>query len=354
MRNQEVVRQWKLLRTLDAHRHGATVDDLAKELNVTKRTIWRDMAALQEVGFPLTSDKDGKRTRWTLMNAPFKGLADLGVSMVELSSLYMGRAMVDAMAGAPFAAALATMTKKIEKALPPKMRDFLDRLPSLVEAKPGAVKKSGSKAHEAHLGKLIEASAERRVCGMKYFSASRGATKDYIVHPYRLVHANGGMYVLAWVPEYKEIRTFAVERIQKLSLQDTRFEIEAELSADAFGHSLGVNRGSPEKIVISFAPRIAAYVRERTWHKSQKTQDTSDGGVRMTLNVCADAPLRTWILGFGAFARVESPSWLAQEILEQLDEARDAYVPRLDFALPHRIFTSSHPRLPGIGTSRPS
>jgi predicted DNA-binding transcriptional regulator YafY len=353
MRNAEVIRQWKLLRTLDAHRHGATVDDLATELGVTKRTIWRDMAALQEVGFPLTSDSVGKRTRFMLMNAPFKGLADLGVSMVELASLYMGRAMVDGMAGAPFGAALAAMTKKIEKALPAKMRQFLDRLPALVEAKPTAVKKTRGKSYEQHLGNLIEACAERRVCVMKYFSASSGRAKDYNVHPYRLVHANGGMYVLAWVPEYAEIRTFAVERIEKLSLQPMRFEIEAELSADAFAHSLGVNRGTPERVVVSFAPRIASYVRERTWHRSQKLQDLPDGGVRMTLNVSVDAPLRTWILGFGAFAKVESPSWLAEEILEQLDEAREAYVPRLDIALPSRVF-SSHPRLPGLGGSRPS
>ena len=47
------------------------------------------------------------------------------------------------------------------------------------------------------------------------------------------------------------------------------------------------------------------------------------------------------------------PSWLAQEILEQLDQAREAYVPRLDITLPSRIFVT-HPRLPGLGSSRPS
>src|SRR5690606_27664628 len=59
MRNREVIRQWNLLRTLDARRHGATVAELARELSVTTRTIWRDLAALQEVGFPLTSMTDG-------------------------------------------------------------------------------------------------------------------------------------------------------------------------------------------------------------------------------------------------------------------------------------------------------
>jgi predicted DNA-binding transcriptional regulator YafY len=354
MRNAEVIRQWKLLRTLDSHHHGATVDDLAHELEVTKRTIWRDMEALQQVGFPLVSEKDARRTRWKLMNAPFKGLSDLGISMVELCSLYMGREMVNGMAGAPFGSALTTVCGKIEQSLPPRMRAFLDRLPALVEAKPGAVKKPNTKQHAEHLATLIEASSEQRVCAMRYFSASSGAAKNYVIHPYRLAHADGGMYLLAWVPAYGEIRTFAVERIQKLSRHEERFEIQADLPAEAFAHSLGVNRGKPDKVVVVFAPRIGAYVRERTWHKSQKLRDLPDGGLRMTLTVCIDAALRTWILGFGAFVRVESPAWLAQEILEQLDEAREAYVPRLDLSLPTRIFSAEQPKLPGMGGSRPS
>ena len=60
MRSAEVMRQWKILRTLDTQRLGKTVDALALQLNVHKRTIWRDMEALQEVGFPLTSEPDGR------------------------------------------------------------------------------------------------------------------------------------------------------------------------------------------------------------------------------------------------------------------------------------------------------
>lgn len=348
MRNAEVIRQWKILRTLDAQRHGKTVDALALQLNVGKRTIWRDMVALQDVGFPLMSEPDGRRTRWKLVNTPFKGLADLGLSTLELCSLYMARSMVTGMAGAPFGTALTAVARQIEKSLPPALRDFLDRLPALVEAKAGAVKKPGSKTYEDHVAKLIEASADQRAASMRYFSASRGVARDYVVHPYRLVHAHGGLYLLAWVPEYGEIRTFAVERIQKLSLQQERFEIQAELAPEAFAHSLGVNRGKPIRIVVRFQPRVASYVRERTWHASQKLVDLPDGGVRMTLQVSADAALRTWILGFGAFAKVESPSWLAEEILEQLEQAREAYVPRLDIALPQRVFLLEHPRLPAM------
>jgi predicted DNA-binding transcriptional regulator YafY len=351
-RNAEVIRQWNLLRTLDANRHGMTVDDLVRELNVTKRTVWRDLAALQEVGFALTDEKDGRRTRYKLEYAPFRGLTELGISLVELCSLYMGRAMVTSMAGAPFGNALAAVLKKLEKTLPPKMRTFLDRLPALIEAKSAPVKKRTTKAHDQYVEKLIEGSLDRRVCSMRYHSASRNRQKDYVVHPCRLVHAEGGLYLLAWVPEYNEIRTFAVERIHRLSLTEQRFQPIAEIAGDAFGHSLGVNRGKPEKIVVTFRPRVAPYIRERVWHKSQWLDDLPDGSVRVTMNVCIDWALRSWVLGFGPFAKVEAPSHFAEEILEQLEEAREVYSPPLDVALPTRLFFPEHPRLPGL--SRPS
>ena len=201
-RNAEVIRQWNLLRALDAQRHGATVNELSRDLKVTTRTIWRDLAALQEAGFPLVDERDGRQARWKLTGSPFRGLADLGVSTLELCSLYLSRAMVEGMAGAPFGPALKSICDKLERALPPKMRSFLDRLPTLLEAKPPAAKVASSKKHDQHLVRLIEASLEQRVCSMRYYSASSQRAKDYIVHPYRLVHADGGLYLIAWVPEY--------------------------------------------------------------------------------------------------------------------------------------------------------
>lgn len=354
MRHTEIVRQWTLLRTLEASRLGVTVNQLARELRVSTRTIWRDMEALQTAGFPLYSDKRGRETSWKLNAAPFKALADLGISLLELCSLYMGRAMVAGLAGAPFAGALAAMCQKVERTLPPKMREFLDRLPSIIESKAGSVKKAAAAAHNDDIGKLLEATLHQRVCRMRYFSVSSNRAKEYLVHPYRLVHAEGGMYLLAWVPEYQEVRTFAIERIRKLSLTEECFAIASALSTEAFGHSLGVHRGKPERIVVTFDARLAPHVRERVWHKSQRIEELANGRVRMTLHVCSDWALRSWILGFGPFVKVESPGRLAEEILAQIDAARDAYAPRFDFALPSCAFAIDHPRLPGLGPPRPS
>ncbi len=185
------------------------------------------------------------------------------------------------------------------------------------------------------------------MCRLLYFSVHSAREKDYELHPYNVAYADGGLYLTAYVPEYRQVRVFAMERVRKVTVQAKRFTPGTDLAADAFDGSLGVNRGGqPEKIVIDFTPRVAPYVREREWHASQRIEAMSDGGVRLTLKVCRDWALRTWVLGWGAHARVVTPSALASEILAQLNEARDGYVPRLVLDPAPATRPASHPTLP--------
>ena len=61
-------------------------------------------------------------------------------------------------------------------------------------------------------GRLLEATIHLRQASLVYHSQSSDRIKTYLVHPYRLAHAQGGLYLLAYVPEYQQVRTFAIER----------------------------------------------------------------------------------------------------------------------------------------------
>jgi predicted DNA-binding transcriptional regulator YafY len=54
--------------------------------------------------------------------------------------------------------------------------------------------------------------------------------------------------------------------------------------------------------------------------------DAETGGIRLTLDVCVDRALTSWILSFGPFARVVAPERLAREIAGQFEEALARYI----------------------------
>jgi len=323
-RNQEVIRQWKVLHALESSRHGATIDALADDLDVTTRTIRRDLAALQEAGFPLYDERDAEgRARWRLGGQVLKGL-ETGFTLAELCALYLSRNMLEAVGGTPFQRDLTLAFARLEKMLSPRMRQFLDRLPQVLAAKPGPRARASGSSPDI-VGRLLEATLHYRVARMKYHSVSSARMKDYLIHPYRLAFAQGGLYLLAYVPEYKDVRTFAADRIASISLEKQTFTPSREIPDDVFGNSLGVNTGPPSHVEIAFDERVTPYVRARVWHPSQTLRDSGDGGVVLTMEVCNDLALRSWILGWGASARVLAPAALANDIRADLNNASAQY-----------------------------
>ena len=323
-RNQEVIRQWKVLHALESSRHGAAIDALARELGVTTRTIRRDLAALQEAGFPLYDEPDDDdKVRWRLDGQVLKGL-EAGFTLAELCALYLSRNLLEAIAGSPFQRDLSNAFGRLEKMLSPRMRQFLDRLPTVLAAKPGPLTRGGASSADT-VARLLEATLHFRVVTMRYDSVSSRRVKDYLAHPYRLTFAQGGLYLLAFVPEYDAIRTFAVDRIASVSLEKRTFTPKHPVGDDVFANSLGVNTGPTAEVEVAFDARVAPYVRARVWHRSQEIRESDDGGLRLTMNVCHDWALRSWILGWGPFATVVAPAALAREVRADLEAASDRY-----------------------------
>lgn len=323
-RNQEVIRQWRLLHALESSRHGATIDGLASELDVTTRTIRRDLAALQEAGFALYDERDEEgRVHWRIDGQALHGL-ESGFTLPELCALYLSRNLLEAVAGSPFQRDLTNAFARLEKMLSPRMRQFLDRLPSVLAAKPGPGARGAATSPDI-VARLLEATLHFRVTTMTYHSVSSKRVKEYTIHPYRLAFAQGGMYLLAYVPEYKSVRTFAIDRITSVTLEKQTFTPRQDIGDDVFANSLGVNTGPPERVEIEFTADVAPYVRARVWHPSQDVRENGDGQMRLTMDVCHDWALRSWILSWGPFARVVSPAPLARAIRADLDAAGTHY-----------------------------
>jgi len=317
MRNAEVIRQWQILREIESRRTGATIYELAALVKVSTRTIRRDLHALQEAGFAVYDEGEETETkRWRLQTSPFRAVED-GLSVADVAALFLSRAAVESLSGWPLADELRQAFAKLERALNPRMREFLSTLPQVLTTKAGPRTRSSSGRLVDTTRRLFDAARDRRVIEMRYFSAMSNRAKTYTVEPYRLALAQGGLYLIAWVPQYGEFRTFSVDRIERLSLTDDTFKRTRELPQDIFGASMGVFWGDPTAVTVVFDASVSAFVRGRTWHDSQQIDDLPDGRVRMRLRVSDDWALRSWLLGFGAAVRVLEPRALADALARE-------------------------------------
>jgi predicted DNA-binding transcriptional regulator YafY len=326
-RHSEIVRQWRILLALEGRARGLTLAE-AQQIagdGVSDRTIRRDLDALGQAGFPIDTGKRDGKTAYSLNRDVFRGVAATGFSLSELCALHLSRTVLTAVAGGPFKDSLASAFDKLYEALPPSMWKFIESLPDALGAKEHASRPRGAASARA-IDVVMNAILARRRIRMRYHSFSSQQVKDYVVEPYRLAYAQGGLYLQAFVPDYSEMRTFAAQRIEQAIALEESFNPIADAPSDVFPDSLGAFSGTPETVVIEFSAAEAPYVREREWHASQVIEELPDGRIRLTLNVVIDWELQAWVMGFGPAARVIEPDAFARRIVESLEETRATYL----------------------------
>jgi predicted DNA-binding transcriptional regulator YafY len=322
MRNAEVIRQWRILKRIEAGRY-TSAPDLAEEHGVTERTIRRDIEALQEAGFPLYDERSDGRKVWRLIDG-YKQRLTQTFTLSELSALYFSKNLMSFLGGAPFAQDLEAAFEKIQEALPAKSLPYLARIQELFSARPDPWKDYSQK--QDVIASLIDAVLHQKQTRISYFSFNSKKTKTYTLDPYRVVYYHGGLYLYARAHEYGEVRTFAVERIEKMEVLDQNFEVPKDFSVSEYARgAFGIAGGKPEAVEVVFSAEMANYIRERVWHESQSLEERADGSVVLRMSVTPGFELQQWIKGFLPHVQVVKPAKLRETIGGDLEKARKQF-----------------------------
>jgi predicted DNA-binding transcriptional regulator YafY len=322
MRGDQLARQWRLIQLLAKRRYGAGLDDLAEELECHKRTVYRDLDALQFAGFPVTSTKRDGRVFYQLLDS-FE-LGEAPFTPDELMALAFSEDLLRGLAGTVFHDSIHSALAKIRASLGPELTAFLGRLHDSFRVLPGPHKRYTEASDTIRA--LNEAVLERRSVRIEYTTGRTGETGQRDLDPYRVWYRSGGLYVIGHDHKSGEVRTFAVDRIGSARLLDAHFEVPEGFDFEArTASAFGVVAEPPERVSIRFAPRWALYVQEHEWHPSQQIAKTADGGVELSMEVGIGEELRGWVLSFGSGAEVLAPESLRAEVAAELARAGATY-----------------------------
>ena len=321
-RNAQLIRQWAMLKQIETNR-WTTIADMADQHSVSTKTIRRDLAALMEAGFPLYDERYDGKVYWRL-SEEYKGLPLATLSLSETAAMYFSKKLVVNLAAPPFSDDIASAFKKIESALPERNIKFLDSLDSMISVRADAPK--DLEHRKATIRTVMDAVGEEVKLRMEYYSVHSQQKKTYTIHPYRLMYFRGGLYLFAFVEEYNQIRTFAIERIESIEKTREPFDKPKDFSVETYLESaFGVVKEEPFDVEIIFNADIAEYVRSRVWHPSQQVREIGGGRITMKMHVGGEFELGSWILSFGSSATIVSPDRLRRRVEAELVRALENY-----------------------------
>src|SRR3989338_6464142 len=123
-RGDQISRQWQILQILEARQAGVSVPDLASELDSNIRTIYRDMEALGDAGFPIFNEKEDGVERWRFVEG-YRRKMPIPLELTELMALAIARDHLKVFEGTVFSTSLQHALEKIRSMLKPEAHVFL-------------------------------------------------------------------------------------------------------------------------------------------------------------------------------------------------------------------------------------
>lgn len=286
-----------------------TAEELARFFEVTKRTIYRDIQALNESGVPIVS---AAGQGYWLMEGYF--LPPVSFNSNEVIMLLLGSEVMSSSFDAQYQKAAQNAVRKIEALLPEDIQKEVKYLKENIR-----FVTTDSQSHMEipdALQQVRSAIIKQNQINISYRKKGNNnstETSERSLDPHGLIHFNATWMLYAYCHLRKAMRMFRLDRITKLELSELKFERQAGFSVQA----LSGESHRPFRVELLFKPQYSQWVKEKPPFYMTKSEDTPEG-LKLSLQVRNLNDVSAWILSWGAAVKVLSPASLATQIQEEI------------------------------------
>lgn len=306
--------RWKTIISILKQGDKVTADLLAAKLEVSARTIHRDLDVLRDdLHAPIAFD--GSRRSFVLTEEEWQ-LRPVQLTESELFHLVVAAGMAGQFHGTPIAKGLSNLFHKLEGVL----EEPIDLDPALI-----ADKVSFHGGHPRAISSnvwrtLVGGLRNHQVIRLYYQAAGQRKPTTRDVEPVHLACRMGDWYLLARPEGTKETRTYALSRIKSAEPLRKYFYPKPTDSNRAARKTFArfVAQGSKRiKVRVRFTPESSEWIREREWHPEQDISEHRDGGLTIAMPIDGDKEALAWVLRWGAQAKVLAPKWLKDRVYKE-------------------------------------
>lgn len=215
-------RLFQLTNLLRGRRTAITAKTLAEKLEVSERTIYRDIQALELSGIPVEGEAGiGYRIRHNFELPP------LMFDRTEIIALLLGSRMVQAWSDKELAGAAGRAIDKINAILPDDLKVLIEQQTLLV---PDYFVQSDDADISQQIRQAIEEKRQIQLC----YNRADGQYSERTLNPLGMVFWGGKWTLIAWCHLRDNYREFRIDRMQQVTLLEQHFDITADCNLEHY------------------------------------------------------------------------------------------------------------------------
>lgn len=310
----------RLLKILTLLQSGGThnPDNLAIALDVSKRTVYRDINKLQSTGVPIEFDDTTQSYRVGpgFFLPPLQLTGDEALALAVLCDEVAQKEQI-AFLGPAFRA-----LAKIEAQLPPEIREELSAMAGHLVVRT-AQSDPSSGAVDVY-ERMRHAIAARTALECQYETPSEGPgieprdPEPFLFEPYALLFSVRAWYAIGRHARRDAVRCLKLSRFIQVVPTEHRYTIPTDFSVEShLGNAWRLIKGAKEhEVVLRFDPPIGETVADTLWHPTQVVEHNQDGSIVLRFTVAGLDEIVWWILSMGPSCRVVEPPSLIERVRE--------------------------------------
>jgi predicted DNA-binding transcriptional regulator YafY len=321
-RLRQAARHARTLRLLELIQGRGRWDapEIARELECSERTVYRDLAVLELAGVPWFFDEAAKCYR---VRSGFR-FPQLNLTDDEL----LGQTVASIIAATP-----GLGPSDAGQALLRKVSDLSDDdRTALIEDAQQVIEVLGmnladhSRHHEIIHTAQLALLRHRQVSG-QYESPYGAKPIRLTLHPYRLCLVKQAWYLIGRPSDSNLPKTYRIARFKTLRMIDSVADLPADFDLKSyFGNAWGVFRGDQTfDVEVEFTKEAAPLVTESEWHSTQKVRRHKDGSATLSFRVDGLNEIIWWVLGWTGRAKVIQPPELREMVVANLRRSLKDY-----------------------------
>jgi predicted DNA-binding transcriptional regulator YafY len=315
MRYGPAERLLRLARHLAATRTGLTIDEMAAELEVGRRTAERLRDSLLAMFPQMDSWDDEQRVRrWRLPGSALVGVVEPraeAVAAIETAAReFDGRGETDR---AALLRDAATTLRSVMR--PDALRRAETDIAALMEAE-GIAMRPGPRPV---IATGVLPTLRRSILGMqlvviRYSGPSTDEPATRILCPYGILYGGRG-WLVAHVDGLLEMRLWRLDRIVSADLLDRGFQRREDFSlSDYAAQSFGVFQEDAIDVVLRFTPEAAEDAERWLFHPSQTMMRQSDGSITVSFHAGGVQEMCWHLFTWGTAITIAEPQYLCEQM----------------------------------------